>query len=71
MKRTLSKIGLVLFPLLSLYCLFAFVMLSLGSNSVDFRPDRAMRSVQIYRAVLLVSVVGFVSCLVVLIRARK
>gem|GEM_PF-4331251 len=71
MKRTLSKIGLVLFPLPSLYCLLAFVILSLGGNSVDFRPNRAMRAAQIYGAVLLVSVVGFVGCLVVVIRARN
>ena len=71
MKKTLATIGLFLFPLVGLFCLMAFVMLSLGTNSPDFRPDRAIRAAYVYRAVLLISVLGFVSSFVVLIRSSK
>jgi hypothetical protein len=71
MKKTLATIGLFLFPVAGVFCLMAFVMLGLGSNSPDFRPDRAMRAAYVYRAVLLLSVLGFIGSVVVLIKSRK
>ena len=71
MKKKLAIIGLLLFPVAGLWCLVAFVMLSLGTHSRDFNADRAMRAVYVYRAVLLISVLGIVSSIVVLIKCRK
>jgi hypothetical protein len=74
MKKTLATIGLFLFPLTAFFCLMAFVMLSLGNEGSEFRSDAAMWAASIYRAVLLISIVGFVGfvgSVVVLIRGRK
>lgn len=71
MKNTLAAIGLFLFPFLILFCLMAFVMLGLSTHNPNFTPDRAMRAASIYRAILLISIVGYVGSIVVLIRNRK
>jgi len=71
MKKTLATIGFFLFPFLIVFCLIAFVMLGLSSHNPNFTPDRAMRTAAIYRAILLISVVGYAGSIVVLIRSRK
>lgn len=71
MKKALATIGLFLFLLTGAFCLLAFVMLSLGSNSLDYRPDSAMRAAYFYRVILLISVLGFVGSVVALIKGRN
>lgn len=56
---------------MGLYCLIAFVILSLGTHSPDFRPDRAMRAAFVYRALLALSLLGLVGSVVVLINGGK
>ena len=71
MKKTLAAIGLFLFPFLILFCIVAFAMLGLSTHNPNFTPDRAVRAASFYRAIFLMSVVGFVVSVVVLIRSRK
>jgi len=71
MKKTLATIGLFLFPVTGVFCLIAFAMLGLSTHSVNFRPERAIRFVYLYRALLFISVLGFVGSVVVLIRGRR
>jgi hypothetical protein len=71
MKKRLATLGLFLSPLLAIFCLVAFVMVSLGSEGRDSIPEAAMQAVSIYRALLLISVVVFIGSIVVLIRGRK
>lgn len=71
MRRKLLKVGLVLFPLTSLFCFIGAILIQ-ALNEGSERPfEKALQYSRLYLAGGLLSVLAFIVCLVALIKTKK